>query len=180
MSDNKTENVNTSENVSQSSENCGEYSCSDGNCQSDCKQEFQTDFPNGDCPNGVCPLPEKEGKSLKRKMKSPSAVADSDGSSKEPQFDQLFSQLFRSVLQSSNADSDDEESPNKKTNTESKDEEDSDEDEDEEEDEEDQEVDEENENEEEDQEAHRWDVINKLLESHLNITRAVADLLRRD
>lgn len=55
MSDNKTKNVSQDSRCPNPCKICcAYYSCSDRNCPSDCKKEFQPDYPNG-----ISPMPKK-------------------------------------------------------------------------------------------------------------------------
>ena len=175
MSDNKTENVDTSGDSSVNVHQSSSCSYSD---------------ENSDCPGGVCPMPKNDGKT-KRHMKSPSAVESSASTESTesgrgiPQLDQLFSQLFSSALRSPNTDSTDEGTLDKKSKT-SKTSKSHKESDDESEEESEYESDDESGHESDDDDCSvhgldpRWAVINKLVQSHLNLTRTVADLLNQN
>jgi hypothetical protein len=127
-----------------------------------------------ECPGGVCPLQKK------RKMRPPVTVEPSPGL---PSIDNLFSQLFGNVLEKSNDTS----TPNPSSqlgnilrqNMDNRLNDDTDHDSEYSEDEDgDSEDDEDSEC--DHQECHldvRWNVINKLLDSHLILSNTVADLI---
>ena len=146
------------------------------------------------CSDGVCPMPKKSDDSKssspsKRKMRPPGET----GSPGVPQLDQLFSQVFSSVLGNDDSPSNplaawesmmrknpriSQSSDNSDENT------DTDEDEDEgdytDEDCEHEDCDhEECQTDNAEQFDPRWDTINKLIESHVNLTRVVSDLTRK-
>jgi hypothetical protein len=131
----------------------------------------------------------------KRKMKSPQEVQES-GSSNPPEFDQLFSKLFSSVLKGVGCTSEKKESVvldndnykrDEESNTDSdnsKCDEESDTDSDNSKCDEESDTDSDN-SECDHSECHelnnndiKWNVLNKLLESHVNITRSIESLLR--
>jgi len=91
----------------------------------------------------------------KRKMRSPSSI---DPSKEETPVDELFSKLFSSMLST-------EAEENKKDSDEEDSEEDSDED---------------SEEEEENQSIYKWASFYKVLESHINITNIMRDMIRND
>lgn len=159
--------------------------CSDG---TECPDETK-------CSDGVCPMPKKSDDSKssspsKRKMRPPGET----GSPGVPQLDQLFSQLFSSVLGNDDSPSNPLaawESMIRKNPRISQSSDNSDEDTDEDSDEDDRDYsDEDGEHGENcdreecqtdnaEQFDPRWDTINKLIESHVNLTRAVSDLTRK-
>ena len=101
----------------------------------------------------------------KRKMRSPSSI---DPSKEETPVDELFSKLFSSMLSK-------EAEENKKDSGE----EDSDEDS-EEEDSEEEDSEQEDSEEEENQSIYKWASFYKVLESHINITNIMRDMIRND
>jgi hypothetical protein len=148
-----------------------------------------TNKDEGECPGGVCPMP------IKKPVMKPPEIIDQE----VPKLDKLFSQLFGSLpgyneqsnpidvfesmikggINSVNEDEDeDEDSEDEDSEDEDSEDEDS---EDEDEDSEDED------SEDEDYSGGHsvynldksWDTINLLLESHINITRAVVDLIKK-
>ena len=97
----------------------------------------------------------------KRKMRSPSSI---DPSKEETPVDELFSKLFSSMLSK-------EAEENKKDSGEEDSDEDSDQEDSEEED---------SEEEEENQSIYKWASFYKVLESHINITNIMRDMIKND
>jgi hypothetical protein len=141
-------------------------------CSEDvCPEESGQVCDKSKCPGEVCQIPKKS-----RKMRPPNA-------SRGPPLNQLFSQLFSSVLGGDGDGLPGQGSPNPmaalgnmmRQNTRMRDE---DEDSDQEEDEGESSSDEDDGNH-DCHVDHRWDTIDKLIESHVNLTRAVSDLIRK-
>jgi hypothetical protein len=106
-----------------------------------------------------------ESEKQKRKMRSPQDVKDSDNNT--PAFEDLFSKLFSSVLNNGNLkNNSNEECCPKNLNSSDSD------------------KDSESDSESDSQECKdsdkfsKWDSLNKLLESHLNLTRCLRDLIK--
>lgn len=118
-----------------------------------------------ECINGVC-------SNVKRKMKSPNS-SQSDKISQIPQLDQLFSKLFSSVLHNTDNNQDGSKSISPKTPKTSDVDVDIDVDADSDSDSED-ECNDPDCNEHID---YRWVAVNKLIESHVNLTRVVTELV---
>jgi hypothetical protein len=133
------------------------------------------------CPDGVCPMPVKN--SIKRKMRPPESIDQEDVS--VPQLDKLFSQLFGSLPGGSSdpmAVLDSIMKGNTNSVKEDEDADDSDDDDSDDDDSEDEDSDDEDSEDEDCRRSRldkRWDTINKLVESHVNISRAVADLSKK-
>uniref|UniRef100_A0A6C0JMM1 Uncharacterized protein n=1 Tax=viral metagenome TaxID=1070528 RepID=A0A6C0JMM1_9ZZZZ len=174
---------------------CDTDTCPDGATCSAANVTFNCCSDGTKCPGGVCPMPKKSDDSKssspsKRKMRPPGET----GSPGIPQLDQLFSQLFSSVLGNDDSPSNPLtawESMMRKNPRISQSSDSSDEDTDEDSDDDDGDYSDEDcehgenyDNEEcqtdnAEQFDPRWDIINKLIESHVNLTRAVSDLTRK-
>jgi hypothetical protein len=119
-----------------------------------------------ECIDGVC-------SNVKRKMKSPNS-SPSNKISQIPQLDQLFSKLFSSVLHNTENDQDEKCGKTPKTSNADADT--------------DSVKSTASDNSEDDDECndpncnthvdYRWEAVNKLLESHVNLTRVVTELVR--
>ena len=131
--------------------------------QSNISQSFCSVEESPECINGVC-------SNVKRKMKSPNN-SQSDKISQIPQLDQLFSKLFSSVLHNTDNNQDGSKSISPKTPKTSDADADDDADAD---------SDSEDECNDPDCNEHidyRWVAVNKLIESHVNLTRVVTELV---
>ena len=172
MSDNKTENVEEHVDTTRSfcsTDGLTSSCCVDKSCANDESNENNQS-------------PKKGVKSSKRKMRSPSTVS----STAQPnQLDQMFSQLFRSVLRPSEEKNDCKptQSNRKDSDSESESESDHDNEKNKEEDDHDSDDDDVSECDDSNCKIHgedpRWEVMRRLLESHINITRAVSDLIHK-
>ena len=175
MSDNKTENVEEHVDITRS------FCATDGLTASCCvDKSCANDDSSNESPGGVCPLPKKGVKSSKRKMRSPSTVS----STVQPnQLDQMFSQLFRSVLRPPEEKNDCKPTQSNRKDSDSESESDHDNEKNKEEDDHDSDDDDVSECDDSNCKIHdedpRWEVMRRLLESHINITRAVSDLIHK-
>ena len=138
-------------------------SSNENDTQVNLNQSFcSVDESSPECVDGVCSI-------VKRKMKSPNS-SPSNKIPQIPQLDQLFSKLFSSVLHNTENDQDEKCGKTPKTSdadTDSADLAESDNSED----------DECNDSNCNTHVDYRWEAINKLLESHVNLTRVVTELV---
>jgi hypothetical protein len=117
----------------------------------------------------------EQKKRTKRKMKSPGEVCGNSSETSPPAFDELFSKLFSSVLKGSNDNSTKDKSEDISSLSDSSS--DSDNCDHSECEENDDENDEEDDDDEDEDSKYKLELFNKLLESHLNITRCMKVLL---
>ena len=146
-------------------------SSNENDTQVNLNQSFcSVDESSPECVDGVCSI-------VKRKMKSPNS-SPSNKIPQIPQLDQLFSKLFSSVLHNTENNHDGKCSKSISPKTPKTSDADPDTDS----------ADAESDNSEEDDECddpnckthvdYRWEAVNKLLESHVNLTRVVTELVR--
>jgi hypothetical protein len=169
------------------------YSTSDGCCDTN-----KDNLDEGECPGGVCPMP------IKKPVMKPPEIIDQE----VPKLDKLFSQLFGTLpgyngqsnpidvfesmikggINSVNEGEEDEGDYSDEDEGDYSDEDEGDySDEADEEDEEDENSEDSEDSDDEDYSGGHsvynldksWDTIKQLLESHINITRAVVDLIKK-